>query len=60
MKYTLKFFGIPVVSFETEADEQTVFISNSGGQFEVCTDDPESLEEEWEYEEDSGKFGFRL
>lgn len=39
MKYTLKVFGVPVLSFER---------------------DPESAEEEWEYEEDSGKFGFRV
>lgn len=57
MKYTLKFFGIPVVSFESEADESAVYLSNVGGQYEICTEDPESLEEEWEYEEDS--LGFK-
>ncbi len=55
MKYTLKFFGIPIIALERE-DALDQMFSQNGGQFEICLDDPES--DEFEYEEED-RFGFQ-
>lgn len=56
MKYTLKAFGIPVLSFERESDNTVTLIQNTDGSFELFQ--PEEEYEDYEYEEDRG-FGFR-
>ncbi|AXC38180.1 hypothetical protein SEA_NIZA_28 [Mycobacterium phage Niza] len=57
MKYTLRVFGIPVLSFEsagTGAEEG--YINLTGGSFELAPEEPE-YDEEY-YEGDRSGFGF--
>lgn len=54
MKYTLRFFGIPVVSFERDGDQ--FYISNTGGDFGFAA---EEYEYDEDYEEEDLGFGFR-
>lgn len=48
MKRTLRIFGFPVISYETEDDNTVTVVQNTDGSFELFVPD----EEEYDYEED--------
>ncbi|AEJ93687.1 minor tail protein [Mycobacterium phage terelak] len=57
MGFTLRLFGIPVLSLEITGDGSAEeYISLTGGSFELAPEEPE-YDEEY-YEEDRSGFGF--